>query len=269
MLGFVHIQKTAGTSVKFMLRNSTYLRHCDIMPKERYGIVSDEDIKLAKRVFFFGLNTISGHDLKNPTDNISEPIQYFTFIRDPLQRCASHYQHIKRSRIRIGEDISFEEFIQDEEKRDFQVRKIAGGPDLEKAKDALKEKFFFVGLTERFAESMVVFQHLCPYKINLKYTRLHVAKDNTAKKEVLEDPATRRLLEESNALDVELYEFVRDVIYPAQLEKAGLGDITVHEKDFEPDSYPLRYKLTRGYNNAIYKSLINLRRYFSAKESAS
>jgi len=263
MLGFVHIQKTAGTSVKFILRNSTYLKHCDIMPKEPYGIVSDKDLKLAKNVFFFGLNTISGHGLINPTDNISEPIQYFTFIRDPLQRCASHYQHIKRASNRRGKDINFEEYIRDEEKRDFQVRKIAGGPDLEKAKDTLREKFLFVGLTERFAESMVVFQHLCPYKINLQYTRLHVAKDITAKKEVLENPVTRRLLEESNALDLELYEYVRDIIYPAQLEKAGLADLKVDEKDHHQDSYPFRYKLTRGYNNAVYKSLIKLRRYFS------
>lgn len=263
MLGFVHIEKTAGTSVKFILRNSTILRHCDIMPQERYGIVSDEDLKLAKRAFFFGLQSISGHGLINPTENISDPIQYFTILRDPLQRCASHYQHIKRSRRRKGEDISFEEFIQDETKRDFQVRKIAGEPDLDKALQDLKEKFLFVGLTERFAESMEIFRHLCPYKINIRYSRLHVAKDNSAKKEVLETPHLRKLLEEGNALDSKLYEFVRDVLYPAQITETGLANIEIDETDHREDSYPYRYKLTRGYNNAVYKSLIKLRRYFS------
>ncbi len=263
MIGFVHIPKTAGTTVKFILRNSILLKHCDIKTVSPDGILRDDDLRFAQKIFFFGLNSIAGHSLVYPTGHLSEPIQYFTFLRDPLQRCASNYQHVKRARVRGGGDISFEEFMQDEGRHNFQVRMIAGGPDVEKAKEELRTRYFFVGLVERFAESITVLQALCPYKIDARYERRHVAKDNAAKKEVLENPESRRLLEECNALDTELYEFVRDVIYPAQLERAGLRDIEIDEERFERDFYPIKYKFTRGYNQAVYRSLMKLRRRFA------
>lgn len=263
MIGFVHIPKTAGTTVKFILRNSILLKHCDIMPKDGNGSLSDGDVEFAKKVFPFGLNSIAGHSLIYPTGHLSEPIQYFTFLRDPLHRCASNYQHVKRARMRGGEDISLEEFMENERMHNFQVRMIAGGPDLEKAKEELQTRYFFVGLVERFAESIIVFRALCPYKIDARYERRHVAKDNAAKKQVLENPDTRRLLEESNVLDLELYEFVRDVIYPAQLKRAGLENSEVDEKQLEQDFYPIKYKFTRGYNQAVYRSLMKLRRRFA------
>lgn len=260
MIGFVHIPKTAGTTMKFILRNSTFLKHCDIKAKNPDGVLVDEDLEFAKKVFFFGLRSIGGHNLYYPTGNLSEPIHYFTFIREPLQRCLSQYQHVKRGLNRAGQNISFEEFIQDEEMRNVQVRWISGGQDLEKAKHELENKYMFVGLTEYFAESLAVLEALSPYKINLRYERRHVAKENTAKQEVLDNPRLCRLLEEGNTLDMGLYEFVKDVIYPTQLKKAGLENAQIDEKDHKPDPLHFRYRLTRGYNQAVYRSLMKRRK---------
>jgi hypothetical protein len=260
MIGFVHIPKTAGTTVKFILRNSILLKHCDIKTINPDGILSDDDVKFAHRVFFFGLDSIAGHSLIYPTGHLSEPIQYFTFVRDPIQRCASNYQHVKRARQRGGRDVTLEEFLEDGGIHNLQVKTIAGEPDLEKAKEELQTSYFFVGLVERFAESILLFQALCPYKIDVRYERRHVAKDNTAKKEALENPDSRRLMEECNTLDMELYQFVRDVMYPAQLKKAGMEHIEVNEAELEKKFYPLRYKFTRGYNQGIYRNLMKLRK---------
>jgi hypothetical protein len=265
VLGFVHIPKTAGTTVKFILRNSTFLRHCDLQPLVRDDVFTDADFRFMQKIFFFGLHSISGHSLIHPTAHLSAPVQYFTFVRDPLQRCLSHYQQMKRSRHRQGRDISFEEYMQIKDVYDHQVIRIAGEPDIEKAKHELSTRYMFVGLTERFAESMLVFQRLCPYPLNLAYKRLHVAKDNTAKKEVLDNPDSRHLLEQGNRLDVQLYHYVRDELYPALREKAGLAGREVDETEFSSSSYPLRYKLTRGYNNAIYKPLIRLRQWLAGR----
>ena len=265
ILGFVHIPKTAGTTVKFILRNSTFSQHCDLQPMVRDGVFTDADFRFMQKVFFFGLHTISGHSLIHPTAHLSAPVQYFTFVREPLQRCLSHYQQMKRSRQRQGRDISFEEYMQIKDVYDHQVIRIAGEPDIEKAKHELSTRYMFVGLTERFAESMLVFQRLCPYPLNLAYKRLHVAKDNTAKQEVLDNPDSRDLLEQGNRLDLQLYHYVRDELYPALREKTGLTDRDVDETDFSSGTYPLRYKVTRGYNNAVYKPLIRLRQWLAGR----
>ena len=264
IIGFVHIFKTAGTTVKLILRNSTYLRHCDLQPLVQRGIFTNDDFKFLRKIFFFGVRSISGHSLRCPTAHLSAPIQYFTLVRDPLQRCLSHYQQIKRRRRERGEDITFEEFIQDEDVANHQVRHIAGDPDLAKAKHELSQRYLFVGLTERFAESMLVLQRLCPYPLKLEYTRRHVTMDNSAKQEVLANLEHCRLLQESNQLDLQLYAYVRDELYPELREKAGLSVADdVDEKRFLPKSYPLRYKFTRAYNMAVYRNLSKLRRQFA------
>lgn len=264
ILGFVHIPKTAGSTVKFILRNSTYLRHCDLQPLMRHGIFTDNDFKFLKKIFFFGVRSISGHSLKCPTLHLSAPVQYFTFVRDPLQRSLSHYQQIKRNLRRNGGDITFEAYLQKKGSADQQVRRIAGEPDLEKAKHELSQRYLFVGLTERFAESMLVLQRLSPYPLKLEFTRRHVTMDNTAKQDVLANPETLQILKECNQLDLQLYAYVRDELYPELRRKAGLSAVgEVDEKRFLETSYPLCYKLTRGYNMFAYRSLSKLRRWFA------
>jgi hypothetical protein len=266
ILGFVHIPKTAGTTLKFILRNSTFLRHCDLQPLVRDDVFTDADFGFMQKIFFFGLHTISGHSLIHPTAHLSAPVRYFTFVREPLQRCLSHYQQIKRGRQKLGRDLSFEDYMQIKDVHDHQVRRIAGQPDVERAKHELATRYMFVGLTERFAESLLVFQRLCLYRINPAHRRLHVTKDNTARSEVLDNPESRRLLEQGNQLDLQLYQYVRDELYPALREKAGLSDREVDEAKFVSNSYPLRYKVTRGYNNAVYKPLVRLRQWLAGRQ---
>ncbi len=260
ILGFVHIPKTAGTTLKFILRNSTYCRHCDLQTTVRHGTFRDEDYRFMRKVFFFGLRSIAGHSLIHPTANLSAPIQYFTFLREPFARCLSQYEQIRRGRVRSGRDLSFEEFMRIPHMRDQQVYHIAGEYSLEKAKKELSTRYLFVGLTERFLESMLVLRQLAPFRLKVEFERLHVAKDKTVRQQVLDDPASRRLLEEGNQLDAQLYAWARDELYPALRAKAGIEEAELDESDFRPRGFPLRYKLTRGFNMAVYRSLSKLRR---------
>ena len=50
ILGFVHIPKTAGTTLKFILRNSTFCRHCDLQTTVRHGTFRDEDYRFMRKV---------------------------------------------------------------------------------------------------------------------------------------------------------------------------------------------------------------------------
>jgi hypothetical protein len=259
MVGYVHINKTGGTTIKYILRNSTWLRHCDLPTPRRDAVAEPADIAFARKVFFFGLNSITGHSLRPWVEGLPGSIDYFSMLRDPQKRCLSHYQHVKRASRRKGSDITFEQFMDNERYRDRQVRHIAGVPDAEKAKKIIQERFFFVGLLERFDESMHILQELLPFPIPLAYQPRHVAKDNRAKQEVLDNPASRELLERGNRLDQELYEFVRDELYPAYRTKAGIT-AEAHPAPLKPSGYPLRYRVTRFYNQAIYRSLNKLHR---------
>lgn len=267
MIAFVHIEKTGGTTVKFILRNSFGLRHCDVVTQNPNGIFSDEELRFAKKIFF-NLQSISGHSLKNPTAHLSGDIQFFTFLRDPVERLVSKYQEARQTRWwrrkryrREGyKKPSFDEFIHQTKNRNVQTKRIAGTVDIDKAKEEIDNNYFFVGLTNCFQESMKVFQKLCPYKVDTRYKPLRVARDNTIKREVLNNSATYDLLVEANTVDIELYDYVRNVVYPSQLRKANLETVDVDDKGEQQDFYPYRYKVNRFYNNAVYKQLLKLRK---------
>jgi hypothetical protein len=153
-----------------------------------------------------------------------------------------------------------EEFVHGERYRNLQVRRIAGSPDVQKAKEEIAKHYFFAGLTERFEESIEALARLCPYALDTRYRTLRVARDNTVKQRLLADPAMRAALLEANALDRGLYEYVREVVYPAALEKAGLPDEGRKDGAQLTHLHPHRYRICRLYNNAVYKQLLKVRR---------
>ena len=50
MLVFVHIEKTGGTSLKFILRNTFGVKHCDSL-KNKKKIFTQKDLDYAKKIF--------------------------------------------------------------------------------------------------------------------------------------------------------------------------------------------------------------------------
>lgn len=255
MIGFVHIAKTAGSSVKYILRNSFGIGHCNLMTLDASGTGKDADLAFAKKVHV-GLKSISGHTLIHPTAMLSERIDYFTFLRDPITRFASHYQQWVRRRVSTGKSSDFDEYIGAPRTWNRQVRAIAGEPDLELAKQELADHYFLVGLVERFDDSVAAFGALCPYPVDLSYLRRHVAIDKTDMKRVLADEGCRRRIVEANELDLEIYAHARDVLFPAQLEKAQLGPDSPRAREVSAGEFAPRYKLSRLFAQVVYRPLI-------------
>src|SRR4051812_31736463 len=151
MLAHVHIMKTAGQTFRLILRQSFPGKHCDLMANK---IATVDDIGWARR-FYPGLKSIAGHCVV-PHSNLDEaglPIRYFAFFRDPVQRCASHYQF---SMERKPQRIPFEQWIL--EKSNFSTRLLSGTDRADKAIEILERKIGFVGFVECFNESLVLFQ---------------------------------------------------------------------------------------------------------------
>jgi hypothetical protein len=221
MLAFVHIEKTAGITINWILRRSFGLRHCDVLPwRKGADFFSAEDYRRIQRLYP-RIESLAGHDVKpySDLDQVRPDIRYFTFVREPLARCASHYQY----QIQVmGKRVSFEDWINTERYRNWQTKKLAGKADLDASIRTLKGKFIFVGLSERFDESLVVFKNRASsYSLNVRYNSRNVATDNKIKNQLLGDSRTKACLVEANNLDLSLYEFVSQELYPRQKQEYG------------------------------------------------
>ncbi len=272
MIAFVHIPKAAGSTIKFVLRNSFCLRHCDVRSSYPDGIFRADELALARRVYP-GLRSISGHALVAPTEHLPDDVRCFTFLREPLRRTVSDYQHHLRGgrRARHGRPtLSLEAYFDTWSNgplRNRQVFHLAGAEDLDKAKAAL-ERYMFVGLVERFDESLDAFARLCPYPVDVRYVVKNRAPPGAGKRGLLDDPAARAQIEAANALDLELYAYARDVLYPAQLERARA---TAPPRRWRgpPWLSDARARAARTYNNVFYRTfLIKLDRRLGRRGAA-
>ena len=269
MIGFVHINKTAGTTVKQVLRSSLGPHHCDVKTQHADGVCREDDLRFARRVFP-GLRSVAGHHLKHPTVHMPGQLRCFTFLRDPVERAASHFQQqsakggSRRGRWwKVGGVLekklptSIEEYL--ETHGNLQVRFIAGGTDVERAKREIEEHYFLVGLMDCFDESMRLLQALCPYPLDLRYRPQRVARDNTVKQRVLDDPGLKKLVAEASAADQELWEWVRDTHYPRLRGQSGIEFDAGYACPEPLSDRPLRYQACRVWNNAIYKQALRAR----------
>ena len=212
MIIFTHIPKTAGTTLKYILRNNFGVRHIDAA-KVKKDIYTEDDLNFARKIFNRPL-ALSGHNLIDPASNIKEPgAKIITVLRDPLTRCASNYQdEVLRGKLKL----SFEDWIAKEAHQNLSVKIISGTNDLEKAKTLLRESYHWVGITERFDESLKLLCIQINEPLNLQYRRMITAGSNEIKSSILNDPKSLELLKKHNALDQELYNYaLMEIFLPA------------------------------------------------------
>lgn len=231
MLAFVHIHKTGGTTLQWIMRSSFGPRYCELEPLTIGAAYSQTpwmapasaaDLAYPDRLYP-RLEGIGGHHVQPHTDlHYPYPnIRYFTFMRDPLKMRASMYQHGVEA---LGEEnCVFDEWLEEEQSRNRQTKMIAGAADVNKAIEIIRERNIFVGLTERFDESLLLLKALVAGDLNISYRRMNVAAGDTAGKQVLSSPRTREMLAEGNEADMALHEYVKHDLYPSYQRAYGPG----------------------------------------------
>lgn len=264
VIAFVHIQKAAGTTLKFILKNSLGVRHSDVNPVDPpfdrpFGAA---DLEFAKSTNPW-LCSISSHEIIQPTLHLGDAVMPFTMLRDPISRSISHYQDKVVSGRR---SLSFDEYIEDPANHNFQVRKIAGAEDLERARTLLLERFFFTGLTERFAESVRILAALCPWPLDLRCRPGNVSKDRQISERLHSDPVALDRLRQVNRLDQQLWDFVNQQLLPTLASRCG-GVDTGPLPVFPAGSIPLRFHSSRLYHRLIYRPLLKRERRSRAAHS--
>jgi len=209
MLVFVHIEKSAGTSLIHILRRNYFLKYCDVRPLKAgsNGVFTMDDFNKYIKINP-GMECLSGHSVKPYGDIMTIPdLQLITLLRDPVKRYISQYQHwIEKKTI----NLPFDDFLKIESVSNFQTKKIAGTDDIDLAKHKLDD-FFLVGTLENFDEFLLFLRNkLVDVNLDPAYHRL-----NQAKKAGMAEEIMHRFLpqiEERNQNDIILYNYVQDKI---------------------------------------------------------
>ena len=217
---FVHIPKNAGTTLASIIEYQyidTYLYSmlwCDDLPAEE-----KERIILIKGHFHFGIHETLPHP----------KYSYFIILRDPIDRVLSHYYYIKNTiQHQLHEEISnidLLEFVsnpkydieiynlqtrylipdklQDLPKSEHNIIKYFSDLDFEVAKYNLINHFNFIGIAERFDESIILLNRIMNWNVkdyklqNKSSNRLSVSEVSN---EVLE------IIKKKNEYDIKIYE---------------------------------------------------------------
>jgi hypothetical protein len=213
-------------------------------------VFNQKDLVFARKVFPW-MRSLGGGNLINPLELGAPDPFYMTFLREPVARVFSHYQHAVRS----GNQMTFEEMLRlNGVLENLHVKLMTGERNLDKAKFFL-EKCGLVGFTEKFDLSLRLLDKLSPCRLNLNYKRKQVAPDNAVKKRLENDPKMVELAREYNKLDLELYSFALQEIFPRLCEKAGVKPSeSVASYDTYTDGRRFRYVSGRFYNK-IFRQL--------------
>lgn len=266
MIVFLHIPKTAGSTLNFVLDNSFGIFGCHTNHTKK-KVFDQTDLNIARKLFP-GLRSIAGHNIIDPLQlSVPDPF-YMTFLREPVARVISQYQ----DNVISGDyRLTFEEALRDDETfENLHVKLMAGERSLEKAKRFL-DRCEFVGLTEKFELSLRVLGRLSPYKLNLKYKRRRVAPVNSIKKTLESDPKMLALAREKNQLDLELYAYAVQQVFPKVCAKAGFKPTdTVASYDHYTSEAHFKFIAFNIYNMLFYRQICKLiyRRRFRSGEIA-
>lgn len=212
---FVHIPKAAGTSLKQAITAQIgetevafkYDRPMSdpvLTRRAKCLLASWRGLQLPQQVVF-------GHFLVGKFARLTargfarrDGLRYATFLRDPLQRAVSHYYFWQRTHIEghkvwdrfTREQWSLEQFLLSPEHTNFQSQFLWG---------FALENFDFVGLAERYDESVTLLGATFPELAGLEVRAANTNPEKTVGSGYAIDPALARQFQERNAQDYALY----------------------------------------------------------------
>jgi hypothetical protein len=252
LIAFCHIEKAAGTTFIHVLRRAYPMSYIDARPMRRgHGdILNSEDLATLLKCNPFA-KAIGGHSLfpHSPLAATGRELKFVTLLRDPVRRVMSHYRFWRH---RMGQTHSPEEFLRHHVSRNFQVNKIAGTNDVDRAKEIIRQRFLLIGSVERFDEFLLMFAQragIAPW--SLRYARKNIA-DHSSPLDLPDDFESR--IEAQNNLDIELYRWVESDVRASNISTYGsrfdsdLAEFTEHVSASGPPT-------ARALLSACYRGL--------------
>lgn len=223
LLCLVHIERCGGTTLQNVLQQNypAYLSLPSFMrPHEPGNVFTPDELRVLLRFFPF-VQAIGGHCTRTflGYENVTpRRLRYVTFLREPIQRYLSHYNHQIHA---MAQSWTRESFLAERRFDNFMTVRLAGREDLDEAKRRLAEDFDFVGLSSRFDESLVLLRSALGWpEMCINYTRSNVATNKGYGQERADDDF-RAAVAERNQLDIALYQYAQE-LFEERIARASL-----------------------------------------------
>jgi hypothetical protein len=241
LIVFVHIPKTAGTTLRAVLsanEPAPRSRPLGNVFKGGGGLSPAliERLRDGRGPDLRAVRLVRGHFPLGIRDYLPKQreLRPFSFVREPAERTLSHYFAIRDvgggyALAPLAADATLDDalaggYIHD----NLQTRMLSGLPEpfgdvddemLERAKHNLRHELVFVGLTERFDESLVLAKQRLGLRSILYRSSGRV---NTARPRGTDVPEeVRRAAERCNHYDIELYRYAQQ-LFDTAVERQGL-----------------------------------------------
>ena len=267
MLAYIHVAKTGGQTVETMLANS-YGASFSVAPEWRRNPHEDEgadgfvvpkfqadDLRRLKQRCPW-TKCVGGH----PVTLWSEfekviPTTWFSMIREPLSRGASHFQYNLNDTSSTPRE--WDEWVQWPVHHNHQAKMFSPDGSADDAIKRISENNVFVGLTEKFDESLVILKKLVAPDLNISYRRTNTASDNSRAKMIMADSRMREQLKAMYQEELPLYEFVSEHWYPRFAKEYGptlKADVELFRKERERRFSRWNYWMSRLNHHLILKN---------------
>ena len=180
-------------------------------------------------------------------------IRFFTFLREPIARCLSHYQF---ECVENGREEDFLTWLSDHS--NYQTRILSKSEDAAAAIEMLEKRIGFVGLLEEFDRSLDLFRTWSETPIDTRYRSRNISKRSMIKQRILSNPRWVAEIHAHHQADLRVYEYAKTVIFPRMIGQF---------RDSPNASSPaiLRSSLWPSVKrNAVYKPAAKLRQWLRA-----
>ncbi len=226
---FLHLRKTAGTSLMKMIKASShtpdvisvdgfrdYFNYASSHPK------TDIIGRMVRTHSYYGIHLMNFNHFINKNQ-----YTYMTVLRDPIERAISYYYYVKRHRPKkhehpdsaIANRFDLKDFYQHTNKDNGQTKILSGAPSrlfdhcnswiLNLAKKNLASQFALVGITERFDETVNLINQTFDWQLDVNIPNAKVNPNRPKQNDLTEE--TLSSLRYAHQFDIQLYEFAKEL----------------------------------------------------------
>ncbi len=257
-LCFIHIEKSGGITLHNIFHRC-FNGYISPHPDKKFGDpCTAQHLDILKRIYPLPIIGIGGHRMAanmGYESVVNGPICYFTLMRNPLERYMSHLNWQKNI---MKVDWTPEKFISDPAFNNYQALRIAGAQEVDKAKKIMKEKFTVIGMIEKFDEAMVLLKGaMKDDTLDFRYEKANIKSygGNEYRFNQLPSGLQEKAIA-NNAIDIELYRFLKEELYPAYISRYP-GNFEADVIKFKADNKAYRHPLWALYKRKLSNVILS------------